>query len=240
MTSAFAPPCSGPLSVPIAATIAEYRSVSVAAATRAANVEAFSSWSACSTSAMSNACVDSAFGRVARQHVEEVGRMSERRVRLDGPAARLQAAVGGDDAAHLRGEANRLAVVRRRRIVAGLGIVLAERRGQRPQHVHAVGGRQLLHQPQDRLGHRPRGGQLRLQVAELGAVRQAAVPEQIADLLERRAARQIVDVVAEVRQHAAVAIQVTDGRGGGDDVFEPALVSLRGHEQSYQADGDAS
>ena len=43
MTSAFAPPWSGPLSVPIAATIVEWMSVSVAAATRAANVEALSS-----------------------------------------------------------------------------------------------------------------------------------------------------------------------------------------------------
>ena len=43
MTSALAPPCSGPFSVPIAATIAECMSVSVAAATRAAKVEALSS-----------------------------------------------------------------------------------------------------------------------------------------------------------------------------------------------------
>ena len=43
MTSALAPPCSGPFSVPIAATMVEWMSVSVAAATRAANVEAFSS-----------------------------------------------------------------------------------------------------------------------------------------------------------------------------------------------------
>ena len=43
MTSALAPPCSGPFSAPMAPTIAEWRSVSVAAATRAANVEAFSS-----------------------------------------------------------------------------------------------------------------------------------------------------------------------------------------------------
>ena len=43
MTSLFAPPCNGPLRVPMAATIAEYTSVSVAAATRAANVDALSS-----------------------------------------------------------------------------------------------------------------------------------------------------------------------------------------------------
>ena len=43
ITSAFAPPCSGPFSAPMAPTIAEWMSVSVAAATRAANVDAFSS-----------------------------------------------------------------------------------------------------------------------------------------------------------------------------------------------------
>ena len=43
ITSALAPPCSGPLSVPMPATTAECTSVNVAAATRAANVEALSS-----------------------------------------------------------------------------------------------------------------------------------------------------------------------------------------------------
>ena len=149
--------------------------------------------------------------------------MPERRIRLDRPAAGLQPAVGGDDAAHLRGEADRLAVLRLRRAVVDFGIVLAERRRQRPQHVHAVGRRQLLHQPQDRLRHRPRGRELRLQVAQLGAVRQAAVPEQVADLLERRALGEIVNVVAVVRKNAAIPVQVTDGGGRGDDVFEAGL-----------------
>ena len=63
ITSALAPPCSGPFSVPMPPTIAEWMSVSVAAATRAANVEAFSSWSACRISATSKARVASAFGR---------------------------------------------------------------------------------------------------------------------------------------------------------------------------------
>jgi hypothetical protein len=63
ITSAFAPPCSGPFSVPMAATIAECMSVSVAAATRAAKVDAFSSWSACRMSATSNARVARPLGR---------------------------------------------------------------------------------------------------------------------------------------------------------------------------------
>ncbi len=46
ITSALAPPCSGPFSAPMPPTTAEWMSDRVAAMTRAANVEAFSSWSA--------------------------------------------------------------------------------------------------------------------------------------------------------------------------------------------------
>jgi hypothetical protein len=54
-TASFAPPCKGPFNVPIADVTAECISESVAAVTRAANVEAFSSWSACKMRAISNA-----------------------------------------------------------------------------------------------------------------------------------------------------------------------------------------
>ena len=86
-------------------------------------------------------------------------------------------------------------------------IVVAERRGQRPQRVHAVGRRQHLHQPDDRFGQRPCGGELRLQIAELGAVRQPAVPQQVAGFLEGREPREIVDVVPAIREHAAIAVE---------------------------------
>ena len=88
--------------------------------------------------------------------------------------------------ADLRGEPHRFAVLRLRRRVIGLGIVVAERRGERAKRVHAVHRRQRSHQAEDRLRQRPRRGQLRLQVAELGARGQAAVPQQVADLLEGR------------------------------------------------------
>ena len=83
---------------------------------------------------------------------------------------------------------------------------------------------------------RPRRRELRLQVAELGAVRQPAVPEQVADLLERRALREIVNVVAVVRKNAAIAIQITDGRSRGDDVFQAGfrLRFVYSHAGSYQ------
>ncbi len=63
MTSALAPPCSGPFSVPMPATTAECTSLSVAAQTRAAKVDAFSSWSACRISPMSNARTEVGSGR---------------------------------------------------------------------------------------------------------------------------------------------------------------------------------
>ncbi len=54
MTCSLAPPCSGPLSAPMAPVMAECMSESVEAITRAVNVEAFISWSACRIRATSN------------------------------------------------------------------------------------------------------------------------------------------------------------------------------------------
>ena len=64
MTCSLAPPCSGPLSVPIAATIAECMSDRVAAQTRAANVEAFIVWSACRTRQVSRISAARSLGAV--------------------------------------------------------------------------------------------------------------------------------------------------------------------------------
>jgi hypothetical protein len=157
---------------------------------------------------------------LAFQHVEKVRGVPERRVRLDVAASGLQAAVGSDNAAHLGRQADRLPVLRLGRAVVDLGVVLAQRRRQGPQHVHPVGCRQLLHQPEDGLGHGARGRELRLQIPKLGAVRQAAMPQQVADLFERRPAREVVNVIAVVRKNAAIPIQVTDGGGRGDYVFQ--------------------
>ena len=128
-------------------------------------------------------------GTLAGEHVEEVGGVAERRVGGDRAAAGLQPAPGRHQARHLAGEPHRLAVRRPRRVVVGIGIVVRQRRGQRAQRVHAVHRRQHLHQPQHRLGQRPRRRQLRLQIAELGLHRQAAVPQQVAvsSKVEKRA-----------------------------------------------------
>ena len=92
-------------------------------------------------------------------------------------------------------------------------------------------------QAQDAFGQRPRGDQLRLQVAELGARRQPPVPEQIADFFERRVPREIVDVVPAVRQHAAIAIEIADRGRGRDGIFKSRFGLLgRAHNtQSYRA-----
>ena len=126
---------------------------------------------------------------LARQHVEEVRRVAERR----DPAGsgRRRPAAGRRwrrCCPSARSGAPPCDTAPAASCRSTSGSYCAERRGQRPQHVHAVGRRQLLHQPD---GSAPatgaRRGELRLQVAQLGAVRQAAVPEQVADLLERRA-----------------------------------------------------
>ena len=86
-----------------------------------------------------------------------------------------------------------------------------------------VAGRQRPHQAQDRLGQRPRRDQLRLQIAELGARRQAAMPQQEADFLERRVPREIVDVVAAVRQDAVIPVEIANRGRGRDGIFKARL-----------------
>ena len=59
------------------------------------------------------------------------------------------------------------------------------------------------------------------------------MPEQITDLLEGRAALgvgKVVDVVALIGEHAAGAIQVTDGGFTDDDVFETGFDCLLRHD----------
>ena len=107
-------------------------SESVAAVTRAANVEAFSSWSACSVSAMSNA-----FAATASAARRSACRGSWRRGRAPDPARRRapppRCGPGRDEARHLRRQAHRLAVVARGGVVVGVGVVVRERGRQRPQ-----------------------------------------------------------------------------------------------------------
>jgi hypothetical protein len=103
---------------------------------------------------------------------------------------------------------------------------MPEDRGERPQRVHAVDFRQRPHGPDDRFGQHARGGELRLQIAELRSTGQPSVPQQETDLFERRAAfrvREIVNVVSVIREHAARAVEVADCGFAGDDVFQTAF-----------------
>ena len=54
-------------------------------------------------------------------------------------------------------------------------------------------------------------------------VRQPAVPQQVAHLLEAGLRRQVVDVVPPIREDAAIAVDEADARRGRDDVLEAGL-----------------
>src|SRR5688572_3881976 len=110
---------------------------------------------------------------------------------------------------------------------------MPERRDDRAQRIHPVHWREAAHQTDDRLRERSRGGELRLEVPELCPRRQTTMPQEVTDLLERGIAGEVVDVVPAVRKDAFVAVNETDGRGCGDDVFEATLgfgVSYRHRE----------
>ena len=181
---------------------------------------------------MSNARVDSAFGRLPRQHVEEVRGVAERRIRLR--SVRRPPACGPYVATRLAicaGQPHGLAIVRLRRVVGRVRIVVAEHRRQRPQRVHAVGRRQLLHQPQD--GSRQRRARRPAATADRPARRGSAAGRARAGSRPPRTSRrvrQIVDVVAVVGEHAAIAVEIADGRRRRDDVFEAGLgLGVSGH-----------
>ena len=63
---------------------------------------------------------------VPREHVEKVGGVAECRIRLDGSAARLEPAVGGDEAGQLTRQPNGFPEVGGQRVVRGLGIEVTE------------------------------------------------------------------------------------------------------------------
>jgi hypothetical protein len=105
------------------------------------------------------------------------------------------------------------------RLVAGrLGQDAAQHGDAGPHHIHRVrgSGNGLQHRP-----HRRRNAaqhaQLRLVAAQLGLGRQGAVDEQMRDLLEGAARRDIEDVVAAVMQVVARAAHRAERRIASDD-----------------------
>ena len=109
------------------------------------------------------------------------------------------------------------------RVVGGVGIRHAEDRDGRLQHAHRIGG--LRHEPErgnQLTRNLPRGRERHREGVELRRLGQLAVEEQVRDLLERRLARQLVDVVADVGEATVLAVKVAQAGLGGDDTLESA------------------
>ena len=143
MTSALAPPCSGPFSAPIAA---DDRRVDVGERRRrhargerrrvqlVVGVQDRARRRTRASPGRSAARPSACRGSSPRGRAPDPARSARRPPSM--PPHRRH------ERADLRGQADGLAVVRLRRAVGGVRIVVAERRRQRPQHVHAVAGRQ--------------------------------------------------------------------------------------------------
>ena len=160
-------------------TTAAVRSAPVPATTRAVNVDAFISCSACRIIATSKMRASRSLGRSPCSIVEEVLRVAERGVRRD----RLEALRGGGGGARSPSAACAISRVSRsdtRLPVdrALLGGAERERRDDRAQHVH----RRALSSPTSSIAVDGRGGQLALR--ELRARTPRARPRRAA----RRAA----------------------------------------------------
>ena len=95
-----APPCSGPDSAPMAATIAAPRSAPVEVTTRAVKVDALNPWSMVSTMYCSMARAWAAVGSSPVEHVQVVGHEAEIGPRLNGLQAFTQTVGAGQNRRH--------------------------------------------------------------------------------------------------------------------------------------------
>ncbi len=197
------------------------------AVTRAENVEALSSWSACRIERdVEDAGLE--LGRLAvEESVEEVRRVGEVGAGPQLGKARPPPVELAEDRRQHRREA--LGPADRAR--AGPGLVRLEQ-GEladgRPEDVHRRRGHGHRVDP---LGHRgrelPKLDQAVAQGRELIGGRKAAVPEQVGGLLEGRLRDEVADVVAVVDQSALLPVDEADVRFQGDDVLEAPLDLLR-------------
>ena len=221
MTLTFAPPCSGPARVPTALVTALYMSVRVATVTRAANVEAFSSWSAWRIRATSRAWASVSLGslpvswyrKLAAVDRPGLGAIGSSPLRRRSRAAtivpiwavtrralRLLASMLSSPSSGSYRASSEVAVRRASIAVAVLGNCRSRARA-------APGGRGSSSRSAFSASNSFRG-------------RQIAVPQQINDLFKGRVLGQVVDVIAPVDQFAVLAVHVTDGRLAGDHVFQ--------------------
>ena len=157
----------------------------------------------------------------AVQRVKKVAGNRQVRARRDRLQSVAYALKGGNDDRESRRQANGFAQVGGARHVAGLFVVKRQRRDYRAQHVHRVcrlrdGADQLLNP----VGELALAADLLFEVVEFAASRQAQIPEQVDDFLERGVLGEVVNVVSGVDQAAFNAVHVAERRLRGDDAFE--------------------
>jgi hypothetical protein len=101
------------------------------------------------------------------------------------------------------------------------------------QRVHAVLPREGVAQVRQP-GERGDAGRAELRAQGLPPlrVRRAAVPEQVAGVLERHPAGQVLDVVAGDDQPALLAVHVAERGLGDDDPIEPGDLLVPVHDRS--------
>ena len=223
-TSSLAPPWRGPLRVAIAAVRAAWRSASVATATRTANVEALSSWSAWSVRIVSRTWATSGAGgrpwrsrrkwaaceppvsavtgscpvRRRCQAATTPGIRAVRRNALRRFAASSPARPSGSTVA-----ASETAV---RRTSSGC----ASRGSARRRSRTGRGISRAVAQPASE-GLALRGG------------RELPEPEEVGRLLEAGVGREVADLVPAVVEAPRGAVDGRDGRARRDHVLEPRL-----------------
>ena len=156
-------------------------------------------------------------------HLGEVLGVPERRVRRDRLLALPPADVAREDRRHLRHEAQRLRVLGLGRVVALRRVLEARRAHDRAEHIHRRGvlARLLQDVPQERR-ERPLLRELGLEVAQLPAVGEVAVQEEVGDLLVLGLGLQdVVDRVAAVGElgvldEADIGLDRDDALEAGD------------------------
>ena len=211
IVSAFAPPCSGPFNAPIAPTIAECMSDSVEAITRAANVLAFSSWSACRIRATSSARTAVSDGFTPFSMRRKFARVRQVAVRVDDRLAFADAVEDGHDHGDLRGQPVALAHIRFVRRILLVRVVQRQQAHRRAQHLHRRGVRgHAAQEVVDAPVQRARRSQLLGELRQLRRGRQLAEPQQIGGLLEVRVLREFMDIDAAVSQHAGCPVYPAD------------------------------
>ena len=194
---------------------------SVAAQTRAANVDAFIVWSACSTRQVSRISASRSAGAAPRSW----SRKFAARLRPGSGGGHVPAApggvVGGDQDRLLGGEPGRLPRVGRGRVGVLVRVVRAGQRDQAAQRLHrALRRGDLRQRGADQLAQGAAADQFGPVAVQLGPAGRGAALQQVGDLLEGRGPGQLMDVVTAVKQQARLAIDVAQRGGCGDDVSQ--------------------